>query len=585
MTEFNLVRLTSESKENTSSSLTTSHEGIILTTTTTRSPTWLSRRLGKFVDTFREKEKPNPDLEIYGDDPPETGAMHVRHVVLLALASGLGTGLLVGSGNGLAIGGPGGLICAFGVIGIMVFITMGCAGELAVAYSGVAGGFNAYAARLVCPSVSFAVAWNYCINWFTVLPLEMVTASMTIKYWDPDTNPDAYVAIFLSFVCIVNFIGARGYAEAEFFANIIKVTMLVGFVVLGVFMDTGVVGAQGHVGFEYFQNPGSFANGFKGFAAVLVTAAFSLGGTEFMALTAADQARPRKAIPTAVKQVGYRLIIVYMLSIFLLGLLVPFDSPFLMGSGSNDGAPVSPFVIAVNSGGIKVLPHIINAVILIALLSVGNSALYCSSRTFYSLAQQGYAPRWFDYVDRRDRPSRAMLVSCTLGLFSLIAAYPNQEAIFVWLLSLSGLASLFTWGTINISHIRFRKAMKAQGFSFNELGYTSFFGIWGSWVALGIIISVLVCHFWVSLFPFNNDGKPSAINFFQNYLGFPVLITFYASHKLVKRNWRCCIPAIEVDLVTDRKVFDTDVLRQEEEEETLKLRSGPLYKRLISFWC
>lgn len=547
---------------------------------------WRGDRWRTFKESFKREAPREYDLENNDvESKSEGNAISNRHVVMLALAGGLGTGLLVGVGGGLARSGPAGLLMAFTIVGAMVYLTMGAAGELAVAYSAVPGGFNSYARRLVDPSLSFAVAWNYCINWFTVLPLELVTASMTIKFWDPHTNADLYVSILLVMVCIINFIGARGYAEAEFWANSIKVTMLVGFIVLGILMDVGICGTQGKVLFKYFSNPGPFANGFKGVCAVLVTCAFSLGGTEFMALSAADQKKPRRAIPSAVKQVGYRLIFVYLLSILLIGMLVPYDSPFLMGSGGNRGAPVSPFVIAVNSGSIKALPHIINAVILVALFSVANAALYCSSRTFYSLAQQGYAPKWFDFVDRKKRPTRAMLLSSTLGLFSLIAAYPDQESIFVWLLSLSGLASLFTWGTINISFLRMRSAMKVQGFSTSELGYVSYFGTPGSWVAIVIIVGTLVSHFWVSLFPFETNGVFDPVNFFQNYSGFPVLLVFYISHKVYTRNWRVCIPADEIDLVTDRKIFDADVIYQEHIEEERRLKEGPLFKRIVAFWC
>jgi amino acid transporter len=544
------------------------------------------RKWDSFINSFRAPVDLGPDVENTGGEvQPSKNGLKSRHVLMIALAGGLGTGLLVGLGNALATAGPGACLLAYVLVGSMVFCTINSAGELAIAYSSLPGGFNAYAVKLVDPSLGFAVAWNYCINWFTVLPLEMVTASMTIKFWDQTTNPDVYVVVFLFLVCVINFVGSSGYAEAEFWANLVKVAMLVGFVVIGIFMDSGIIGTQGKIGFKYFSDPGSFNNGFKGFAAVLVTAAFSLGGAEFMALTAADQTHPRKAIPSAVKQVGYRLIGVYLLSVLLIGLLVPYNSPYLMGSGHNNGAPVSPFVIAINSGSIQVIPHIFNAVILIAVLSVGNSALYSSSRTFYSLAQHGYAPKWFDFVDKQGRPSRAIAVSSILGLFSLIAAYPNQEDIFVWLLSLSGLASLFTWSMINISHIRFRAAMGSQGLSTENLGYKSWTGVPGSWLGLLVNIFILGCQFWVSLFPFSNDGKPSVKNFFQNYLGFPVLVIFYLAHKILTKNWRFIIPANEIDLDTDRKIFSADLLRQEVQEEKNRLNNGPIYKKVISFWC
>lgn len=155
-----------------------------------------------FLDSFQRKEEEvindNTDLEAQDEKASKKKpGLSARHVALIAMAGGLGTGLLVGNGRALALGGPGGLLIAYAIVGSMLFATMQAAGELAVAYSSLTGGFNAYAAKLVDPSLGFAVAWNYAVNWFTVLPLEMVTAAMTIKFWNTEINPDVFVAIFL----------------------------------------------------------------------------------------------------------------------------------------------------------------------------------------------------------------------------------------------------------------------------------------------------------------------------------------------------------------------------------------------------
>ncbi|CCH46320.1 Leu/Val/Ile amino-acid permease [Wickerhamomyces ciferrii] len=545
----------------------------------------------EFKDSFKRKEDESSIAHLVNDTESQTtnkGAqvkkkLKTRHVAMIAVAGGCGTGLLVGNGGALAKGGPAGLIVSYIIIGTMMFSTMWAAGELSVAYSTLTGNYNAYCAKLVDPSLGFAVAWNYAINWFTVLPLELVTASMTIKFWNDSVNADIFVAIFYVLIVVVNFVGAKGYAEAEFILNTFKVSMILGFIILGLIIDTntgGHIHNQGYIGGKYWSNPGAFANGFKGVCATFVTSAFSLGGTEFAVLSASLMKNPRKSITTAMKIIFYRILIVYFVSIIVVGLLVPYDSNELMGSSDATGAPVSPYVIAIQTYGIKIVPHMINAVILLAVLSVGNSALYSSARTFYSLAQQGFAPKWFDFVDKNERPLRAMMVSSIVGLFCFIAAYENQSNIFTWLLSISGLSGIFTWTTICMSHIRFRAGMKAQGFSLNELGFVCKGGIWTSYYAMIVNILIIVAQFWVALFPIGKDGKTDIVNFFQNYLGVVVLFFFYFGHKIYTKNWILFIPASEIDLVKDRTVFDQDIIKQEDLELEEQMKGNPMKKIL-----
>ncbi len=190
------------------------------------------------------------------------------------------------------------------------------------------------------------------------------------------------------------------------------------------------------------------------------------------------------------------------------------------------------------------------------------------------------APQWFNYVDRRDRPLRAMLVSTIVGCLCFIAAYENQESVFTWLLSLSGLSILFTWTTISMSHVRFRSGMKAQGFSLKELGFVCSTGSWGSYFAIIFNILALAAQFWVSLFPIKGKGA-SAINFFQNYLGMVIFIIFYFGHKIWTKNWILFIKAEEIDLVKDRTIADIDVMQQEEREEEEQQEQVPFWKKFL----
>jgi len=171
----------------------------------------------------------------------------------ITLIMTLGTGLFVGSGAALQTGGPASLIIAYGLVGIMLYCTVHALGELAVAFP-VAGSFAVYASRFLDPAWGFAMAWNYALSWLVTLPLEIVAASITMSFWPGAraTNPAAWVTIFLLVIISINLFGVKGYGEAEFVFSIIKITAVVGFIILGIIIDTGGVPGQPYMGAKFW---------------------------------------------------------------------------------------------------------------------------------------------------------------------------------------------------------------------------------------------------------------------------------------------------------------------------------------------
>ncbi|KAJ9108394.1 glyceraldehyde-3-phosphate dehydrogenase 1 [Naganishia cerealis] len=504
-----------------------------------------------------------------------------RHLQMIAIGSSIGTGLFVGSGSALRTGGSAGLIIAWTLILTGVYATIQGLGELSVTLP-VSGGFNLYATRFIEPAVGFAVGWNYFMQFFVLVPLELVAASLTIKYWNSTLNPDIFVAIFFVAVVFVTLLGVKGYGEAEFIFSMVKVIAIIGFIILGIVLICGGGPSHEFIGGKNWREPGPFANGFKGVCSVFVTAAFSFGGTEMVGLTAAETPNPRKTLPKAIKQVFWRICLFYLVSLTIVACLVSYDDDRLLGDSSVD-ATASPFVIAVVNGGIKGLPSVINVVILIAVISVGNSSVYATSRSLNSLAEQGMAPKWTGYIDRAGRPLVAIAITDTFALFAFIAASDKQEEAFNWLLALSGISSIATWISINVCHIRFRNALSYQGRSTDELPYVSQAGRWGSYYGLTLNVLVLVAQFWIALFPLG--GKPSAYDFFLSYLGLPVILVSWLFYKVWKRQWRLYIPIEELDIDTGRVHIDADLIRQEKEEEREQLSKRAFYYRIYKFWC
>jgi yeast amino acid transporter len=283
-----------------------------------------------------------------------------------------------------------------------------------------------------------------------------------------------------------------------------------------------------------------------------------------------------------VKQVFWRITLFYVVALTVVGLLVPYTEPRLL-SEQTVRSNASPFVIAIEKADIKVLPSIMNAVILIAVLSVGNSAVFGSSRTLAALADQNQAPSVLSYIDHKGRPLIAILVAAFMGLLSYIADLDEQETVLNWLLAASGLSSVFTWGSICLCHIRFRRAWAFHGRSLDDLAFRSQAGVLGSYLGLTMNALVLVAQFWVGAFPIDWDEKSSrdlAESFFLRYMAAPIVISFYVCHKLYFRQPYIAVKDIDID--TGRREFNMNVIRAQEKEER---QAWPSWKRMYKFFC
>lgn len=511
-----------------------------------------------FIKSFKRR-KSKYDLE--NNDNELEHNIKQRHTIMISLETGIGTGLLVGTGKVLSQSGPLGLMIGYIVSSVMVYLIIQSAGELGVVYCRVVGNFTRYPSILVDPAFGFAISIIYTFQWMTVLPLQLVTSAMVIEWWKVSINLDWFVLIIFLCVITINLGGAKGYVEAEFIFNICKILMICGFIILGIIIIAGGAGTSGYLGDKYWKDPGLFANGFKGVSVVFCYAAFSYGGVETVILTAAEQKLPEKSIPSATKVIIIRILLIYLLTLVIICFLVPYNDPELMGSvsstsGSSTVTTSSPFVIAIESHGIKIIPHVINSVILIAVISVANCSLYAAPRLLLSLSQEGILPKVLQYIDRRGRPLICFAIVTVFGCLGFVATSDKREEVFIWLLSVSGLSQIFIWMSMCVSHIRFRyilyKQKKLSMISPEQIleyeRYKSKTDVWGSIVALLISILILGFQFWVALFPIDGKNGADLKNFCQNYLAGPIVIVTYIGYKIYLRQWQLFIPIKDVVL-------------------------------------
>ncbi|KAJ4335657.1 hypothetical protein N0V95_008838 [Ascochyta clinopodiicola] len=458
-----------------------------------------------------------------------------RHMQMIAIGGAIGSGLFIGSASSFTSGGPAAVLIGFTAIGVMIYLMMQALAELAVMYP-INGAFTMYIVRFVDPSWGFACGWQYAISWLTVLPFEISAACNIIHFWpgSEGISNAAWITPLLLALVGIQFFGVKGYGEVEYVLSIIKILACVGFMILGIIIDTGGVPSdtRGYIGNNNIPGltKAGFLNGFHGFCGVFVNAAFAYTGTELTGLAAAETANPRKEIPKAAKQVIYRIMIFYVVNLALVGLVVPVDNEALNGSAGSSSLH-SPFVIAIQLAGIKVLPSIFNAVILIAVMSVANACTFGSTRTMQALAANGMGPQFTAYVDKQGRPVNVVIIQLLFGLLAYINLAPNGGDIFTWLLSLSGITVLFVFGSIAIAHIRFRSAWAANGHTLDELPYRASFGVYGSWVCFAINALALIAQFYVALYPVG--GTPLQVEaFFESYMAAPFLVVLYLGWKV-----------------------------------------------------
>ncbi|KAI9567926.1 amino acid transporter [Boletus coccyginus] len=475
-----------------------------------------------------------------------------RHVAMISFGGVIGTGLFFGTAPSLMNGGPLGLLLAYVFMGTICFATMVSLGEM-IAFLPLPGGFIKLAERFVDPAFAFATGWNYWYQWTLTLPAELSASAAIISYWDQATADKSGIWITVGLVLAIgiNALGVGAYGEAEFWFSSIKVLTIVGMIIIGIVVDLGGNPKHDRIGFRYWKDPGPFtdyygftgAKGqFLGTCSVLTQSMFAFVGTEAVAVAAAEARNPRRNIPKAIRRVYFRILVLYIGGVFIIGLLVPSDDPSLTTYAS-----ISPFVIAFTNTGIKVLPSIINAAILTSAWSAGSSDLYLGSRSLYGLAVSGSAPKIFSRTTRRGLPHVAV-VTCSCFAFLAYLTISNVSGeVFSWFSGFSSTSGLVTWFGIGVTYLRFYQGMKVQRFDRSTLPFASKLQPYAGWCnyidglpprAVYVSYEILQFSGW-TVFLKNNWSVSKFLTDYIPIILFPVL---YVAAKFVMR-----IPTIRAD--------------------------------------
>lgn len=471
--------------------------------------------------------------------------LRARHLSMIAIGGSIGTGLFVASGATVAQAGAGGALLAYAVIGLMVYFLMTSLSEMAACMP-VSGSFSTYGAKFVEPGFGFALGWNYWYNWAVTIAVELAAASMVMKFWFPESSGVMWSALFLALMFSLNYLSVKGFGEAEFWFSLIKVLTVVIFIITGLLMIFGILGGTHSVGFENFTaGEAPFVGGFPAMLGVAMIAGFSFQGTELVGIAAGESENPQKNIPKAIRQVFWRILLFYVLAIFVIGMLIPYTDPNLLKSDlANVG--VSPFTLVFQNAGIAFAASVMNAVILTAILSAGNSGMYASSRMLYSLATEGKAPKMFAKLSNNGVPRNALYATTLVGMLCFLASIFGEKTVYLWLLSTSGMTGFIAWLGIAVCHYRFRKAYIAQGRDLSELPYQSKFYPFGPMFAFALCMVIMLGQNYQAFTAGTIDWASVA----ATYIGIPLFLGIWLTYRI--RNKTRFISYEQMDLDSQR---------------------------------
>ncbi|KAG1865858.1 amino acid permease/ SLC12A domain-containing protein [Suillus subalutaceus] len=417
---------------------------------------------------------------------PVRGGLHrglsARQVQMIAIAGTIGTGLFLGTGRSLAQGGPASILICYGIVGFIVYVTL--------------GRLTAYATRFFSPSYGFALSWNYWFNDAVSVASDLTAAQLVLQFWTT-SYPWVVSLLFWVFLVSINASHVKAYGELEYWLSFLKVATIVIFIIVGILVNVGVNESHTYIGTQNWYIPGApFVGGFGGFAKVFVTASFAYGGTESLGITAGETKNPSQNMP--------KILLFYILSILLIGLNVPWDYPNL----SNKTTTTSPFTIVFTLAGSTVAASFMNTVILTSVLSAGNHALFAGTRVLYGLSVVGpvpHAPRIFSRTTRAGVPLYALLATSSISVLCLSSSYIGSGQI--------------AWLSIGLASWRFRKAWIKAGSIFRRNEIIT-------------VIALILIQGWSSIIP-----TFSPVDFVSYYIEIPIMVVMGLCWVLAKNTF------------------------------------------------
>ena len=389
---------------------------------------------------------------------PEKGlkrGLSARHIRFMALGSAIGTGLFYGSASAIQMAGPA-VLLAYLIGGAAVFMVMRALGEMAV-HNPVAGSFGHYASTYLGPMAGFILGWTYAFEMVIVGMADVTAFGIYMGFWFPEVDRWIWVLGIVSVVGGLNLCNVKVFGEMEFWLSLLKVAAIVAMILGGfgimLFGISSAPGAQATDISNLWSHGGFMPNGVGGLIASFAVVMFAFGGIEIIGVTAGEAKDPQRVLPRAINAVPLRILLFYVLTMFVLMSIFPWQQI---------GSQGSPFVQIFDNLGISSAATILNIVVISAAISAINSDIFGAGRMMYGLAQQGHAPKGFAKLSRNGVPWMTVVVMSGALLLGVLLNYLIPENVFLLIASIATFATVWVWLMILLTQVAMRRSMNAE---------------------------------------------------------------------------------------------------------------------------
>ncbi|KAL3444999.1 amino acid permease/ SLC12A domain-containing protein [Aspergillus insuetus] len=485
--------------------------------------------------------------------------LSARHVQLMAIGGSIGTGLFVGIGSYMRDSGPLSVVLGYLLYGLLfIWPCYLCVGEMC-AYLPIRGSIFELATRYIDPAFGFAMGWVYFYAGVMLVCVEYSAVATIMQYWTTSVNPAVWIAMAMVVCIILNVVAVEWYGESEFIMASTKVLLIIGLILLTFITMVGGNPKRDPYGFRYWTDGVMYeyytdgdAGRFLGLFNVMVYAAFSLAGPDLPSLAAGEIQNPRYTIPRVCKMIFWRIVGFYVIGTLAVNIICDSHDPRLISAIDNGdaGSAASPWVIGIENLDIHGLPDLINVLILLSGWSCGNAYVYGSSRTLYSLAKDGQAPKFLLKCTKSGVPIYCVLVVSLITCITFMVADNSSVEVFYWFIDLTTCGLVLTYTCMVAVFLAWYRALRAQGVDRATLPWAA--PLMPYWAILALIIGSAVTIFngFTVFSPWSTQG------FITSYFAIGFFIVMFAFWKLWHKT--SFVKPAEADIISGKAEIDAE---------------------------